>query len=78
MTKRQPERDDPKSTMRPKVGYMDTIDFEHEIGEAKGGSRIYPSPEDLRANESCVETGCGIVKVRIEVVEVIEEQELYR
>jgi len=57
---------------------MDTISFEHEIGEAKGGTRVYASVQDLRDNESCLENGgCGIVRVRIEVDEVIEEQDLY-
>ena len=47
-----------------RVGYMCAIDFDHELGEAWGGSKIYSSLDDLKEHHHCWE-GCGIVKVKI-------------
>ena len=54
------------------IGYMDKIDFECEIGLAQGGNTIYPTIKDLKKNKKCVEE-CGIVKVEVKLVKVIEE-----
>ena len=54
------------------IGYMDKIDFECEIGLASGGNTIYPSIEDLKEHKKCV-SECGIVKVEVKLIEVIEE-----
>ena len=54
----------------PRYGYMCSITFDHELGEALGGSIIYPSIEDLKDNH--IFTSCGITKVRIEFEEEIE------
>lgn len=51
-------------------GYMDKTDFEHEVGAALGGNRIFPSIADLVANKKCV-TSCGIVRVKVELDEVL-------
>lgn len=50
-----------------KYGYMDKVDFEHELEEVCSGVKIYPTVEDLKRNKKCVEQ-CGIVKVKIEIV----------
>jgi hypothetical protein len=54
----------------PKYGYMCEIDWTWELGEAKGGTTIYPSIKDLK-EEHPVWANCGIVKVRIEFEETI-------
>jgi len=51
-----------------RYGYMCGVDFQHEVGSAGGGNRVFPSIKDLRENYPCVEQ-CGIVKVRVELVE---------
>lgn len=56
---------------QPRYGYMCQTDFKWEIGDALGGTTIYPSIEDLKDNRKCVKQ-CGIVKVRIELVEISE------
>ena len=58
---------------KTRIGYMDSTDFAHELGEggSLGGSTIYESVEDLKRNQMCVEE-CGIVKVKITVVETVE------
>jgi hypothetical protein len=53
-------------------GYMCLVDFECEMGAADGGVRIYPSLDELIERRKCV-VGCGIVKVKVEGVEVIHE-----
>lgn len=58
----------------PKYGYICKIDWDYELGEALGGCTIYPSVKDLKANH---DFNCGIVKVRIELEEVIEERNLF-
>lgn len=54
-----------------KEGYMCQTDWDWELGEALGGTKIYESIEDLKNNRKCVQS-CGIVKVKIELVEIID------
>lgn len=58
-------------------GYMCKVDFDHELGAALGGNTIYPSIEDLVKNKSCVDQ-CGIVRVRIELDEILQESDWSR
>ena len=51
---------------------MCKTDFDWELGEALGGTDLYSSIEDLRENRECVDT-CGIVKVEINLVKIIQE-----
>lgn len=55
----------------PRIGYMCMVDFDHELGEAMCGTKIYPSLEDLRRERSCVDE-CGIVKVKITRTSVVQ------
>lgn len=57
------------------IGYMCMIEFEDEMGMASGGVRVYPSLEDLKENHDCWQS-CGIVKVKVSLVETIHEQNL--
>lgn len=52
-------------------GYMCRVDWEYELGLASGGNRVYPSLEDIKAHSKCA-SECGIVKVRVQFVEVVE------
>ena len=60
---------------RDDTGFMCMIDFECELYNASGGSKVYSSIEDLKANHDCWES-CGIVEVRVEYVRTIVEQDL--
>jgi hypothetical protein len=40
--------------MRIRKGWMDSIDFDHEVGRALGGNKIYPNEQDLRAHNPCI------------------------
>ena len=51
--------------------YMCLTDYEHELGEASGGTPVYASIEDLKATRSCV-SECGIVAVRVMYVKTID------
>ena len=55
------------------IGYMDRTDFEYELGQASGGNIVYPNIEDLKEHKAGCINECGIVKVKVELVEVIEE-----
>jgi hypothetical protein len=48
--------------MRAVPGWMCAVDFDWELGEAKGGNRIYASEKDLREHHDCVDK-CGIQEV---------------
>ena len=64
-----------KYALTRKVGYMDKIDFDYELGLALGGSQIFPSEQDLRENTKHDLTECGIVKVEVTLLEVIQEED---
>lgn len=55
----------------PRYGYMCLTDWNWELGEALGGTEVYCSINDLKQERKCVEQ-CGIVKVKIEMAEVVE------
>jgi len=58
------------------TGFMCMTDFECELGAACGGNTIYPSVDDLKRNRPCVEE-CGIVKVKVEGLCIIQEAAPY-
>lgn len=49
------------------TGYMCLITAEHELGCACGGSKVYPSIEDLKEHHSPWPQ-CGIAKVEVKFV----------
>ena len=51
-----------------RIGYMDQIDFLHEVGEAAGGTTVYASVNDILNHCPCA-LKCGVVKVKISKVE---------
>ena len=51
------------------------IDFDHELGEAWGGSKVYSSIEDIKEHHNCCES-CGIVKVKVYYNKTIKKQKL--
>ena len=59
------------SVDRVEVGYMDKVDFDHELGAASGGNKVYSSVDDLKHQKPCTKD-CGIVKVEIRCVEVVQ------
>lgn len=54
-------------------GYMCLVDFECELGAARGGNTVYPSIEDCRRHRKCV-ASCGIVKVAIRALEIVQPE----
>ena len=54
---------------KPRIGYMCKTDFDHELGQAAGGTVIYPSINDLKRSRRCADE-CGIVKVEIRFLDV--------
>lgn len=63
-----------KNNLEVKYGYMCKVDFDHEVGEALGGNKIYPSLKDLRRHHS--ECHFGSVKVKVSLEEVIREEDV--
>jgi hypothetical protein len=53
-------------------GWMDSIDFEHEVGHALGGNAIYPSEADLREHRKCLDTDGECTAMRVYVVNADE------
>lgn len=69
---------------------MCQTDYDYELGEAKGGTVIYASLKDLKEHRGCVNfnpltdgngkdtnrlSRCGIIKVRIELQEILQKEE---
>lgn len=57
------------------TGYMCLIDYEHELGYASDGNRVYPSIEALKRAHKAWE-GCGIVRVEVRGVAIESPQDL--
>ena len=59
--------------------YLCGVDFQHELGEACGGTKLYPSVEDLKDNQGCWKS-CGIIEVEVSETEYkwIEKQDLWK
>lgn len=45
----------------PVICYMDGTDWEHELGHASGGNRLYPRPEEVNDHGG----ECGVAKVEV-------------
>ncbi len=61
-----------KAKLRKVRGFMCTIDWDYELGEALGGNRIYPSVRDLKDNHA-TSTECGIVEVEVRIVKTVKK-----
>lgn len=56
-------------------GFMCKIDFDYELGNATGGSRVYSSVSDLLREHDCAHE-CGIVEVEVRLAKIIEKGSL--
>lgn len=59
-----------------KYGYIDRVDFEHELSEVSGGVKIFSSVDDIKRHISHIEE-CGIVKVKVELEEIVTPGAIY-
>lgn len=57
--------------------YIDGVDWQHELGEARGGNTLYPSLKDLKRWNPCWDS-CGVVKVKVISLEWMEKQDISR
>ena len=60
-----------------RYGYMCAIDFDHELGEVKGSTKVYASVKDLLHNHPCA-MACGIVRVEVVVVDIVKERKEWK
>jgi hypothetical protein len=58
---------------KPKIGYMCSTTFEHEVGQVSHGTKIYSTINDLKREAKCVagKDRCGIVKVEVRELEYV-------
>lgn len=58
--------------------YIDGVDWQHELGEAADGTKLYPSLKAIKKFNPCWKE-CGIVKVTVtfEDVKWVAEQDLF-
>jgi hypothetical protein len=49
------------------IGFMCLIDFQHELGSAADGTRVFPSMAALRTAHPMIDD-CGAVQVRVSVM----------
>lgn len=57
-------------------GFMCLIDWQHEIGHASDGNKIYPSLEALKRHHGAWKS-CGVVEVTVRAKQIVEPQDLY-
>jgi hypothetical protein len=60
-TESQPENQENRP-MKVCLGFMCSVDFHHEMGEALGGTTVYASLKDLNRNRKCIDE-CGSEEV---------------
>lgn len=58
--------------------YMCSTDFDFELGNAAGGTKLYASLEDLKENSPCTTCAkedypCGIYEVEVRLVKIVQE-----
>jgi hypothetical protein len=53
--------------------FMDGVDWQHELGAALGGNRLYPDAKDCKENRPCTRE-CGIVEVEVRFIRWVEPQ----
>lgn len=56
-------------------GFMCGVDWQHELGAADDGTRVYPSEGSLRDHLKCADE-CGVVEVEVRFVRWVQEQNL--
>lgn len=56
----------PAKAKKPKkvTVFLDGVDWQHEIGEASDGNKVYPGVDSLKEHNRCWD-GCGIVECEI-------------
>jgi hypothetical protein len=54
--------------------FMCKVDYEHHLEGDSHGTRVFSDIEDLKTHRKCV-SQCGIVKVKIELVEVVQDSD---
>lgn len=63
--------------MKKMTLYLCGVDWQHELGEASDGTKLYPNLESIKHYRKCWKE-CGVVKVNVtfEDVEWVEPQDL--
>lgn len=56
-----------------KRGWMCLTDFQHELGEADGGVRVFPDRESLAQHKPCI-SECGVIEVVVAAAPQPKEQ----
>lgn len=55
------------------IGYMDKVDFDHELGDNPNGNEVFPTIDAVLRNRKCSRI-CGIVKVEVTLLEVVQDE----
>jgi hypothetical protein len=58
------------------IVWMDKVDWDHEVGSALGGNKVYPSRRDLETNAKCLDE-CGIVQVEMRLRRVVRHSNFF-
>lgn len=67
----------PDQDTRPvRTGFMCKVDFDHELGEALGGNRVFPDEADCEKDRGCIDT-CGMVEVEVRLKRVVREDNFF-
>lgn len=61
-----------RSKIRKVRCFMDGTDWDHEIGSASDGNKVYPSVKAIRRELTCLHQ-CGIVEVEVRFVRWVKK-----
>ncbi|MES3028511.1 MAG: hypothetical protein V4820_11735 [Pseudomonadota bacterium] len=56
-------------------GFMCKTDWDHEIGYASDGNKVYPSEAAIRRERKCLPE-CGIVEVEVTIIRVVQDENM--
>ena len=56
-------------------GFMCKTDWDHEIGWASDGNKVYPSIDSVRRERKCT-AECGIVEVDVTFVRIVQGESM--
>lgn len=66
----------PKSEKR--IGYMDSVEFDHELSHASKGNRIFPRLADVEREKPCTQEECGVYEVEVRFRRVVKAERFPR
>jgi len=61
----------------PRRCFMDGVDWQYHLEADMGGTKLYPTVEDLHEDQPHIKHGgCGVVEVEVRFIRWVDKQDL--